>query len=318
MFKQLKNRLLDKSIYFSFDRSGYERHCVTLDHFGEDIERKTCKGRYALITGGTSGIGKYCAQFLSSHQAKVIFTGRNQVRGQELVNFNENLKFGRLDMSDWDQIPAFVEGLPKIDFLVLNAGGMPAEFETNSYGVESQFASQLMGHYLLLEELWQRELLTKTARVVWVTSGGMYLKRLTLDQITQDDDYNKLAAYANTKRAQVILVEELAKEKRFQGLEINCMHPGWVETPGVKNAIAEFYAKTKGRLRDIKQGADTILWMLLTKNRLGTGQLFFDRQVQPKYIFPWTRESVELRDHFLQEVKNIKKKALQRRAFAKD
>lgn len=305
MLTKLKNTLLDKSIYYSFDRTGYERHCRYNEAFREDIYQKTCKGRYALVTGGTSGIGKYCAEFLASRQSKVFFTGRNERRGQEFAESNENLKFKQLDMGDWDQIISLVEELPKIDFLVLNAGGMPENFECNKYGVESQFASQLMGHYLLVEELIEKNLLTSTARIVWVTSGGMYLRRLTLHNIAQDNEYNKVGTYANTKRAQVILVEEMAKQDRYKGIEMNCMHPGWVDTPGVQSSIPEFREKTKSRLRDEKTGADTILWMLLTKNKLGSGNLYFDREIQKKYIFPWTHESLETRQEFLTKVKTF-------------
>ena len=268
MFKKIKNSILDKSIYFSFDMSGYERHIRYDETFREDLFQKSCKGRYGLVTGGTSGIGKYCAQFLAQRNANVIFTGRNEQRGQEIADSSDQLRFLKLDMIDWDSFPEAVAGLPKLDFIILNAGGMPETLEKNSYGLESQFASQLIGHYLLIDLLDRKGLLTTNCRIVWVTSGGMYLRKLTLDIFKQDVKYNKIATYANTKRAQVILVEELAKSGQFKKYEMNCMHPGWVDTPGVQAAIPNFREKTRNRLRDDHAGADTILWMILTKQKV--------------------------------------------------
>ena len=292
--------------------SGFERHRQSEETFREDIFQKTCKGRYGLVTGGTSGIGKYCAEFLAERQANVIFTGRNEQRGQEIAKSSEQLRFLKLDMIDWDSFSEAIKDLPKLDFVILNAGGMPEGFQKNNYGLESQFASQLMGHYLLIDLLDRKGLLTSNCRIVWVTSGGMYLRKLTLDILEQDLEYNKVATYANTKRAQVILVEELSKSDQFKKYEMNCMHPGWVDTPGVQTAIPGFREKTKNRLRDYHAGADTILWMVLTKDKLKKGELYFDRKEQPKYSFFWTKENPEIRSEYLRKVENYRKKFLEK------
>lgn len=307
MFSRIKNYVLDKSVYFSFDMTGYDRHKKFFPEFQEDISKKSCKGRYGLITGGTSGIGKYCAKFLSERQANIYITGRNVAKGENLADQNDHLHFVPLDMASWEQISTKLQDIPKLDYLVLNAGGMPDSFQTNRFGVESQFASQLMGHLLLLDYFIKSDKLSSNARIVWVTSGGMYLRKLTIDQFERDPYYNKVSTYANVKRAQVILVEELVKSEPYSKFVMNCMHPGWVDTPGVQTAIPEFREKTKNRLRNEHAGADTILWLLLTQNKLSRGELYFDRQTQKKYSFGWTKESRDTREEFLNIVFKYKK-----------
>jgi dehydrogenase/reductase SDR family protein 12 len=63
------------------------------------------------------------------------------------------------------------------------------------------------------------------------------------------------------------------------------MHPGWVATAGLKNALPGFYNLMKKRLRSTHEGADTILWLLLTNEKLELGGLYFDRKKARTYIF---------------------------------
>ena len=69
------NYFLDKTIIFSFDKSGFIRHKFS---FNEDLSKKNLKGKNVLVTGGTSGIGKNIVQKLGSLGARVFFTGRNK------------------------------------------------------------------------------------------------------------------------------------------------------------------------------------------------------------------------------------------------
>ena len=64
--------LLDKSVIFSFDRSGFERHSRQFESLPEAGSLGT-----VLITGGTSGIGKACADYLLEHNTRCIVTGRD-------------------------------------------------------------------------------------------------------------------------------------------------------------------------------------------------------------------------------------------------
>ena len=276
--KSFWNWILDRSVYFSFDGSGFVRHAESF----EPDDNISLEGKHILVTGGTGGIGLSACEGLNSLGAQVLFTGRNGERGQKYSK--DNCVFVKLDMVNWSEIEQFTRTCDSFDGVVLNAGGMPGKVETNEQGVEHQAASQLFGHFFLLKLLLQKKKLNKGCRITWVSSGGMYLKKLDLSNLVLPENYDKVDTYANVKRAQITLVEELAKDKKWKDYIITAMHPGWVATDAVKDAIPSFYNFTKGRLRTPKQGADTIVWLQLSKFQINSGDFYFDRKKVSPYI----------------------------------
>lgn len=273
------NKILDASIYYSFDNSGYLRHETNFPK-----NTLPAEGKNVLITGGTSGIGLNCAEHLAADKANVFITGRSIERGNSIASNNESIQFKQFDMADWEDIDQSISDLPVMDLVVLNAGGMPESFITNKQGYELQMASQLFGHYFLLKKLKETGKLSHGARVVWVTSGGMYLASLSLANLKENDKYDKVSTYANVKRGQVSLLNKLSSE--FVDQNITAMHPGWVDTPGVESAIGGFYEKMQGKLRTPDQGSDTILWLLRTTDLPVKGGLYFDRKNVSTNFFP--------------------------------
>ncbi|MBC7428179.1 MAG: SDR family NAD(P)-dependent oxidoreductase [Bacteriovorax sp.] len=273
--------LLDKSVLFSFDRSGYTRH---KKNFQDDMTKKDLKDKVALVTGGTAGIGAAVAHSLSIQGAKVFLTGRNEKKGKIFEEKNLHSRFFSLDMGNWDDLEKFCNNCESFDYIVLNAGSMPEKYFVNENGVESQCASQLLGHFYLIDRLKKMGKIKQGARIVWVSSGGMYLRELDLNTLFHSSKYDKVRTYANVKRAQVTLVEELAKIDRWKDNYILCMHPGWVETAGVIDSLPGFYKLMKNNLRVPSEGADTILWLLLTTESLQSGSFYFDRKKVSAYI----------------------------------
>ncbi|MFP5459563.1 MAG: SDR family NAD(P)-dependent oxidoreductase, partial [Bacteriovoracia bacterium] len=92
------NKLLDASIFWSFDHSGFVRHAKAFDE-----ELKFQPGTRALITGGTSGIGAAAAQELLNSGVDVTVTGRDPKKAKLLQEKTPALKFLELDMADWDK-----------------------------------------------------------------------------------------------------------------------------------------------------------------------------------------------------------------------
>lgn len=270
--------ILDRLIVCSFDRTGYLRHKELFKITEED----NLEGKNILVTGGTSGIGLATAKGLLALGATVYITGRNFDKGKQLEVLG--LRFIQLDMSDWKKVKEIAQGAIIFDHLVLNAGGMPEEIQFNKHGVEHQVSSQLFGHFYLMDYLKKSGNLSKQCRVVWVSSGGMYLKKLSLDDLINNSQYDKVDTYANVKRAQVTLVEELVKIKEWCDVDIYSMHPGWVDTGGIKDALPSFYKLTSKRLRTCEQGADTIIWLISTLEELNRGKFYFDRSVVSPYI----------------------------------
>lgn len=277
--KSFLDWILDRSIYFSFDRSGFKRH----SKFFINEKRRNLAGENILVTGGTSGIGLQVTKDLISLGAKVYITGRNKNRGLKAESIGAH--FISLDLSDWDAVKLFCS-VNEIcfDHIVLNAGGMPTEIQYNQYKVEHQVSSQLVGHYYLSYLLKKKSLLSKGAKIVWVSSGGMYLKKISIEDLYENKKYDKVETYANVKRAQVTLVEELAKDSFWNENTIVSMHPGWVATDGLENALPKFYNYVKKRLRTTNQGADTISWLISSNEQIKTGELYFDRNIVSPYL----------------------------------
>ena len=265
------NYILDKTIVFSFDKTGFNRH---KSKFNEELSQKDITGKISLVTGGTSGIGGEVAQELSRLGSKVFVTGRNEQKGKSFKGNNSNLNFHSLDMANWHQLKDFCNKSNCFDYIVLNAGSMPDSLVLNDFSVEHQCASQLIGHYYLIYMLKKYGKINRHARIIWVSSGGMYLKILDLDSLFHNQKYEIVSTYSNVKRAQVTLVEELSRQERWKNVKVFSMHPGWVATHGLKEALPIFFSLMRNRLRDTKEGADTIIWLLLTEESLTSGSFF--------------------------------------------
>ena len=181
--------ILDKTIVFSFDKTGFNRH---KSKFNEDLSQKDLTGKISLVTGGTSGIGGEVAQVLSRLGSKVFVTGRNEQKGKSFKGNNSNLNFNFLDMANWHQLKIFCNKSNCFDYIVLNAGSMPDSLVLNDFSVEHQCASQLIGHYYLIDMLNKCGKINRHARIIWVSSGGIYLKKLDLDSLFHNQKYEKV------------------------------------------------------------------------------------------------------------------------------
>ena len=134
-------------------------------------------------------------------------------------------------------------------------------------------------------------------RVVFVSSGGMYARRLDVGEMRSNTGtYSGLAAYAMTKRGQVVLSELLAADLATSGVCVNAMHPGWAATRSVERSLPRFFRLMQRRLRSPRQGADTALWLAIA-DRAGeeTGRFWFDRRAVPTHLMRRTVEDDEER-----------------------
>jgi dehydrogenase/reductase SDR family protein 12 len=288
MFDTLK----DYSIVYSFDRSGYQRHARQFSQ----IDDSWLADKTVLITGGTSGIGAALAQRLASAGAHVWVTGRGQQKFDQSGLAAQGVQFIELDMTDFEQV--MNQSLPSLDALVCNAGGMPDQLMLVEDRYDVIFASQVVGHYLLIRRCIEQGVLPEQAPIHITASGGMYLQKLNLDDLCwQQARYDKVKSYANAKRAQVILNQELPRQ--FPNYRFSASHPGWVGTDALREALPAFTSRMGDRLRTNDEGADTIYWCLSEGQRLPSGEFWFDRAPRKVYPFFWTRESRKTRQSLL-------------------
>jgi NAD(P)-dependent dehydrogenase (short-subunit alcohol dehydrogenase family) len=149
------------------------------------------------------------------------------------------------------------------------------------------------GPFLLTRLLEERLAESSDARVIFVSSGGMYTRRLEVDDPAWTArDYDGVIAYAETKRAQVVLAELFADALRHRGVVVHAMHPGWADTPAVASSLPLFHRITQSILRTPAEGADTVVWLAACpRARESTGAFFFDREARRTHWLPWTPES---------------------------
>jgi NAD(P)-dependent dehydrogenase (short-subunit alcohol dehydrogenase family) len=152
----------------------------------------------------------------------------------------------------------------------------------------------VLGPWLLTRELGLKLLASGDARVVFVSSGGMYARRLSLEDCEwRRRPYDGVAAYAQTKRMQVVMARLLAEQFPARSVTASAMHPGWADTPAVRTSLPKFWSAMRGRLRSPAEGADTVIWLAASERARGvSGRFWFDRAERSPHLLPWTRESV--------------------------
>jgi NAD(P)-dependent dehydrogenase (short-subunit alcohol dehydrogenase family) len=288
------DRILDRSILFSFDRSGFRRH--ERQYQTSDLDR-SMHGRICLVTGGNRGIGYEVSRGLAIRGAQVHILCRDLARGEQARrSISEEVEcphvhLHAVDVSDIASVRRFARSFTasRIDVLVHNAGVLPSKRILTDSGIELTVATHLVGPFLLTQLLRTR---LEHARVIFVSSGGMYARRLDVrTMISNAGEYSGVAAYAMTKRAQVVLSELLADDLADAGCTVNAMHPGWAATRSVERALPRFYRVMKRRLRSPGEGADTVVWLAVAERVRGeTGRFWFDRSPVSTHL---TRRTIE-------------------------
>jgi NAD(P)-dependent dehydrogenase (short-subunit alcohol dehydrogenase family) len=145
------------------------------------------KGKIALITGSTGGIGKETARGLLERGIKTILTARDPKKLEELKKdflkggIPEDLLLGIcLDLSDLDTLKNISEKLSyllkgeKISILIENAGVWPTSYSTTKQGYEIAFGTNVLGHFVLRKNLLLSNILSSNARIVILT-GDIYI-----------------------------------------------------------------------------------------------------------------------------------------------
>ncbi|MBL91151.1 MAG: dehydrogenase [Myxococcales bacterium] len=300
LFAGAANLLLDPSIVFSFDRNGFVRHRVFFDP--QDL-KTDMKDRVCLVTGANSGLGYATALGLAERGAKVWLLCRNPQRGEQALaklkkeTGHNDVHLALVDLASQYSVRTFCEQFEEkhIDVLIHNAGILPATLQKTEDGIESTLATHLVGPFLMTHLLLPRLKEGNRARVIWVSSGGMYTQKLNTAELQNPPPpFDGVLAYARAKRGMVVLNRLWAKELAAQGIMSHAMHPGWADTPGVQTSIPGFWKITKKILRNAQEGADTILWLAICDKAQATPGLFwFDRKPRSEYLLPGKAASAQ-------------------------
>jgi NAD(P)-dependent dehydrogenase (short-subunit alcohol dehydrogenase family) len=301
MTSGLLDRALDAAVLPGYSRVGFMLR--GLDHenaIGDDL-----RGRIALVTGGSSGIGEAACEGLLRAGGTVHVLGRDAERTARAVSRIESRvpdAPGRAvpelcDVSEPTQVARFAEAFQgrvgALDVLVNNAGVLSQRRQRTASGLELTFATNVLGPFLLTKLLLPALLGARHSRVITVSSGGMYTARLEADDPQLEcREFDGPAFYAHTKRAEVVLNGLWSQHRPADGVAFHAMHPGWAKTDGLRNGLPRFQRLMRPLLRDARQGADTIVW-LATAPKLdpATGGFWHDRIPRPVHRLPRTTES---------------------------
>jgi dehydrogenase/reductase SDR family member 12 len=259
--------------------------------------------RVVVITGATSGLGLATARHLAQLGATVELVARDADKAaqvsEQLRRDTGNPDIGVVvaDTGDLDAVRGAAAELSRrhaaVHALLHNAGALDATFRRSPQGLEATVASQVVGPSLLTELLRPALRAAAPARVVWVSSGGMYAEPLSVERLEMTErDYDGTIAYARAKRAQIALTQRWARELASEGVVVHAMHPGWADTPGVQRALPRFRRWLRPFLRTAEDGADTLVWLTIDDAPLrSTGELWLDRRPRTLHRLAATRRA---------------------------
>jgi NAD(P)-dependent dehydrogenase (short-subunit alcohol dehydrogenase family) len=246
-------------------------------------------GKIVLITGGTGGIGKATAIGLARLGARVGITGRDVTRtGQVAADIraasgNPEVDAFAADMSSQAEVRrlavAVLETYPRLDVLINNVGGFWAHRHPTADGLERTFALNHLAPFLLTNLLLDRLKASAPARVVTVSSGAQSAGRIDFDDLQSARNYSGQRAYSQSKLANIMFTNELARRLEGTGVTATSVHPGVVRTNfGAEDQAWLFTVVSHVVLPFLKtpaQGAQTSIYLASSPDVDGvTGQFF--------------------------------------------
>ncbi|KAJ3675215.1 hypothetical protein LUZ60_004257 [Juncus effusus] len=256
----------------------------------------------AIVTGGTNGIGRETARVLALRGAKVVIASRSLESGMKVKNSlltqdpNAKIEVLEMDLNSLQSVKSFAESFDSLstnlNILINNAGIMGVPFELSKDGIESHFATNYLGHFFLTslllgkmksttKETGIQGRIVNVASMVHKNSKGF---EFNINAVNDESRYNSLGAYCNSKLANVIQANELARRLLVEGsdISVNSLHPGFILTNitryiGFQAAMTVVGILMKPFIKSVHQGAATSCYLALHPNAKPlTGKYFVD------------------------------------------
>ncbi|RZV52588.1 MAG: SDR family NAD(P)-dependent oxidoreductase [Pseudomonadales bacterium] len=213
----------------NFDQS------TTADQVLEGID---IAGKHFLVTGGSSGLGAETARALASKGANVTITARNLEKAKQVAEgihaaTGNGIAIEELELGSFASIRAFATRInssdKKIDVLINNAGVMACPHNTTEDGLELQFGSNHIGHFLMTNLV--SESLVEGGRVVSLSSAGHKMAPVDFDDPNfEHREYDKWVAYGQAKTANALFAVGLNSRLAKRSIEAFAVHPGVIVT----------------------------------------------------------------------------------------
>ena len=251
----------------------------------EVLEGVDLRGKRILVTGVSAGLGVETARSLAAHGAHVVGAARDlnkaetatvQVR-KDAESSGGSLELVELDLGSLKSVRACADALlaagKSFDVVIANAGVMATPFGHTSDGFETQFGTNHLGHFVLVNRI--ASLMSAGSRLVNLSSSGHRFSNVVLDDPNfERTKYEPFVAYGRSKTANILFAVGFDERHRGRGVRAAAVHPGGIQTelgrhmdPGslegmIKQINDQLAAEGKGpfQWKTIPQGAATSVW----------------------------------------------------------
>ena len=238
------------------------------------------RGKTALVTGSTSGLGREVALRLGALGAAVIVHGRDAERGAEVVaEINAagpgRAVFYRADLASLAEVRTLgrtvLAGHDRLDMLVNNAGiggGSQTGRSTSADGHELTFAINYLSHFLLTRMLLPLIERSAPARIVNVSSAGQ--AAIDFDDVMLTRSWSPTRAYSQSKLAQIMFTMTLAEQLDSSRVIVNSLHPATFMDTGMLRASG------RQPMATVDEGADAVMQLAVSPAVAGRTGLYFN------------------------------------------
>jgi retinol dehydrogenase 12 len=290
-------------LYFSH-RNKYNKAVYTKD--------TKIDGKVIVITGANTGIGKENAIDLARRGGKIYIACRDVTRGEEALkdikmqSGSENVHFLQLDLASLDSVREFSDKFhkleKKLDVLINNAGVMMCPEMKTKDGFELQFGTNHLGHFLLTNLLLDLIKAAAPSRIISVSSEGHKMSGIVKEDLMFSRNYSSMKAYGQSKCANILFANELAKRLKDDKVVANSCHPGVVKTELGRYINLRFPFLNKFILEPVfhpffktpVEGAQTQIRMAIDPDLENvTGKYFYDCEIQQPVAHARDEEAAE-------------------------
>jgi NAD(P)-dependent dehydrogenase (short-subunit alcohol dehydrogenase family) len=246
-------------------------------------------GRLVMVTGGNAGMGREIVRSLAGMGAKVVMVSRDRSRGETArLDLTKQTEGGDIELLDADLssqqsirglVREFAARHDRLHVLVNNAGvTLPRRLETAD-GLESVFATNHLGPFLLTNLLMPMLTASAPARVVTVASGAHTMGKIDFDDLQAVRRYKEIPAYNQSKLANLLFTYELARRISGTGVTSNAADPGFVKTNLRVPFPYSIFSFMRGPVTD---GAQPAVFLASSPDVEGVSGRYFNRKGELK------------------------------------
>jgi NAD(P)-dependent dehydrogenase (short-subunit alcohol dehydrogenase family) len=199
------------------------------------------QGKRILVTGVSAGLGVETARSLAAHGAHVVGAARDLIKAEgataqvrtEAAKSGGNLELVELDLASLKSVRACADQLvakgEPFDVIIANAGVMATPFGHTADGFETQFGTNHLGHFVLVNRI--ASLMGAGSRLINLSSSGHRFSNVDLeDPGFQRTPYEPFVAYGRSKTANILFAVGFDERGRERGVRASAVHPGGIQT----------------------------------------------------------------------------------------